>query len=59
MSDNVTWELASRRNPPENALVEVITPGGDQRKLVFSRNLWWLPDKSMYVYFAPTHWRLP
>ena len=20
-------------------------------------NLWFLPDKSMYVYYTPTHWR--
>lgn len=22
-----------------------------------SRNLWFLPDGSMYVYYQPTHWR--
>lgn len=22
-------------------------------------NLWFLPDGSMYVYYAPTHWRQP
>ena len=21
--------------------------------------LWWLPDGSMFVYYAPTHWRAP
>lgn len=20
-------------------------------------NLWWVPDGSMYVYYAPTHWK--
>ena len=21
------------------------------------RNMWWLPDGSMYVYYRPSHWR--
>lgn len=25
--------------------------------LKFKSNLWWFPDMSMYVYYAPTHWR--
>ena len=25
--------------------------------LTLSRNLWWFPDRSMYVYYRPTHWR--
>ena len=43
--------------PPEGVVVEVLTPGGDQRPLIFEATLWWLPDQSMYVYFTPTHWR--
>lgn len=33
--------------------------GGERnvQKLVCSRHLWWLPDKKMYVYYTPTHWR--
>jgi hypothetical protein len=45
--------------PPDDTAVEVITPGGDQRPLVYDRGMWWLPDKSMYCYFTPTFWRLP
>lgn len=26
-------------------------------KLVRSGNLWFFPDRSMYVYYRPTHWR--
>ena len=26
-------------------------------KLVRQRNLWFFPDRSMYVYYQPTHWR--
>ena len=25
--------------------------------LIHERNLWWFPDRSMYVYYTPTHWR--
>ena len=25
-------------------------------KLIFDKGLWWLQDKSMYVYYTPTHW---
>lgn len=25
--------------------------------LRYHNNLWWMPDDSMYVYYAPTHWR--
>jgi hypothetical protein len=28
----------------------------NQQKLVRDGNLWWLPDRSMYVYYTPTHW---
>lgn len=43
--------------PPTGVLLDVITPGGDERQLIFERRLWWLPDRAMYVYFVPTHWR--
>lgn len=52
------WTPTTSALPPEGASVEVITPGGDQRPLVFSRGLWFLPDKSMYCYFTPTFWRV-
>lgn len=31
----------------------------NERTLSLSRGLWWNPDKSMYVYYRPTHWRPP
>lgn len=43
--------------PPTDQVVQVLTPGGDVRPLIFAATLWWLPDRSMYVYFTPTHWR--
>ena len=24
--------------------------------LIYWKNLWWFPDRSMYVYYTPTHW---
>mgnify|MGYP001580513711 FL=1 len=46
---------------PEN--VEVQTKIDDERgcrnetTLVRDGRLWWFPDRSMYVYYTPTHWR--
>lgn len=31
----------------------------NKQRLVKHGRLWFLPDMSMYVYFAPTHWRKP
>jgi hypothetical protein len=65
MSDQILTEAALKaqgwhpvaETPPEGVLLEVLTPGGDQRNLIFEDNLWWLPSKKMYVYFVPTYWR--
>ena len=45
------------RTPDYGTLCEVITNGGDTRELIYDMNLWWLPDKSMYVYFTPKYCR--
>lgn len=31
----------------------------NEQSLVRQGNLWLFPDLSMYVYYAPTHWRDP
>lgn len=54
---DTTWTPVAQTLPPDDTAAEVITPGGDQRPLVYDRGLWWLPDKSMYCYFTPTFWR--
>lgn len=42
--------------------VEIETKIDDERgvrnvtTLVWDR-MWWFPDRSMYVYYTPTHWR--
>lgn len=45
--------------PPEGVVVEAITPSGDVQELKRNGNLWFFPDGSMYVYYVPTHWRIP
>ena len=34
-----------------------MTESGDERELIFENGLWWLPDRSMYVYFTPKYWK--
>jgi hypothetical protein len=29
----------------------------NEQPLVLKKTLWWFPDGSMYVYYAPTHWK--
>ena len=29
----------------------------NEQPLMRCRYLWWFPDRSMYTYYAPTHWR--
>ena len=50
------WVRTTDRRPQDGWRGQVITPGGDQRELVYAGNLWWLPDRSMYVYFTPERW---
>ena len=50
----------SEQLPPEDVLVHTcIIEGGDIRmdsKLTRVRSMYYIEDKSMYVYYAPTHW---
>lgn len=55
------WNECKESLPPDNTVVD--TKIHDQlgcrneTTLVRSGNLWWFTDKSMYVYYSPTHWR--
>lgn len=54
-----TWNCTDGNvDPPAGVLLDVITESGDERQLIWDSNLWWLPDKSMYVYFTPRLWRV-
>lgn len=56
MSDE--WHETDSELPPEG--VEVIGLNGTiEQPLVYDDQLWWFPDRSMYVYFRPRMWRLP
>lgn len=53
----MTWNLTENILPPENVVVETISPGGQQLALKRSGNLWFHPDGQMYVYYTPVYWR--
>jgi hypothetical protein len=52
------WFRTDEKMPPEG-LVVIVLNGPHEQMLVFERGLWWLADRSMYVYFTPKLWRLP
>lgn len=47
----------AERFPPEKVVVEAITESGNQVRLVMERGLWFVEDRSMYVYYVPVFWR--
>ena len=51
------WTRVEQSLPPENALVDTISPGGIQQTLRRRGNLWFVPDGSMYIYYTPMMWR--
>ena len=48
--------------PPEGALLETKIDDANglrnEAKLIRQGGLFFMEDKSMYVYYCPTHWRL-
>ncbi len=55
------WIATAEQLPPENQVVytKIDDENGirNETQLIFYKNLWWLPDKSIYVYYTPTHWK--
>jgi hypothetical protein len=51
------WYETRKQLPPEGVLLDVITESNDERQLIFEHNLFWLPNKEMYVYFTPKLWK--
>lgn len=55
------WTPCAVALPPEGVVVD--TKIDDERgvrneaPLLRQRNLWFFEDRSMYVYYAPTHWK--
>lgn len=55
------WISIKEKLPPERAIVmtKIDDGKGVRNEALLARigNLWFRPDMSMYVYYAPTHWR--
>ena len=55
------WIECSKELPPEGVEVETKIDDADgprnEQSLKRKGSLWFFPDMSMYVYYAPTHWR--
>lgn len=57
--ENTVWERISTTPPEGVALLTKISDEFGERNLqtlIKQGNLWWTTDKSMYVYYQPTHW---
>ena len=61
MSLNMNWIAITSLLPKEKQVVLTKIDDRDgtrnEQKLLYYKNLWWLPDMSMYVYYRPTHWK--
>lgn len=55
---SIRWMRTKDERPPPGVLLTVITGTGLETNLIYSNNLWWLPDRSMYVYYQPVLWRV-
>ena len=51
------WYDLSEKKPDDGRKIIGLDSGSNERELIFSRNMFWLPDMSMYVYFTPSKWR--
>lgn len=56
-----SWVSVENELPPNDVVVDTKIDDDNgirnEGQLVRRNNLWFLPDFSMYVYYAPTHWR--
>lgn len=56
------WQSVKNDPPPNGLLVETKIDDAKGVRNVYTLrrrgNLWFTPDEAMYVYYAPTHWRL-
>lgn len=42
---------------PEGVPVNTITDTGLEQVLIRENGLWWLQDRSMYIYYQPKFWK--
>jgi hypothetical protein len=56
----IQWKRCEHITPPQGILLwtKIEDKDGTRNKevLIFDRGLWWMKDRSMYVYYTPTHW---
>ncbi len=57
------WQSIEIETSPEGVGVETMIADEhgvrNEQSLVRYGNVWFYPDMSMYVYYQPTHWKLP
>lgn len=51
------WNRVDQKLPAKGVVVDTISPGGLESKLMLIDGLWFFPDGSMYVYYVPEFWR--
>lgn len=54
------WTSVNQFTPKNVPLLTKIKDGNGERNeqhLIWDGKLWWHTDKSMYVYYTPTHWK--
>lgn len=60
-SKGMNWIKFSDQLPPEGEIVMTKIDDKDgirnEQRLIRKGNLMWFTDMSMYVYYAPTHWK--
>jgi hypothetical protein len=58
----MSWKLIDKYTPQSQILETCIIENGkirNEQRLILKGNLFWLTDMSMYVYYTPTHYRIP
>lgn len=54
------WKKITEEHPPTKRVIKtkISDKSGDrnEQELIYDSGLWWFPDKSMCVYYTPTHW---
>lgn len=53
------WKSAHTAPNKAVVMTKIDDENGIRNKAPLMRdgNLWWYPDRSMYVYYTPTHWK--
>lgn len=56
----MNWYKIENVKPPLDIIIKTKIDDGkhitNEQSLIFDGKLWWHIDKSMYIYYQPTHW---